>query len=183
MDKRKQAKLKKKGWTVGTAADFLDLSAEESAYIEMKLALSEKLKARRIRKKLTQKQLAKAIESSQSRVAKMEAGDPTVSLDLLVKSLLVLGVSKKELRLHTSNLIVRASPFVHDSNDQDLVIDCAVDDVVRESMDDSTPNSAGRFVTRFFQEVMPKVLDYKRQRCSGTVVPVLKSDFSSANST
>jgi len=97
MDKRKQAKLKKKGWAVGTAADFLDLSAEESAYIEMKLALSEKLKERRIRKKLTQKQLAKAIESSQSRVAKMEAGDPTVSLDLLVKSLLVLGVSKKEL--------------------------------------------------------------------------------------
>jgi len=97
MDKRKKTKLAKKGWKVGSVADFLDLSAEESAYIEMKIALSEKLKARRIRKKLTQKQLAKAIESSQSRVAKMEAGDPTVSLDLLVKSLLVLGVSKKEL--------------------------------------------------------------------------------------
>ena len=54
MDKRKQAKLKKKGWKVGTVADFLDLSTEESAYIEMKLALSEKLKARRIRQKLTQ---------------------------------------------------------------------------------------------------------------------------------
>ena len=97
MDKRKQAKLAKKGWKVGTVAGFLDLSAEESDYIEMKLALSEKLKERRARKKLTQAELASAIESSQSRVAKMEAGDPTVSIDLLVKSLLALGVSKKEL--------------------------------------------------------------------------------------
>ena len=97
MDKGKKAKLAKKGWKVGTVAEFLDLSAEESAYIEMKLALSEKLRERRIRRKLTQAQLAKAIESSQSRVAKMEAGDPPVSIDLLMKSLLALGVSKKEL--------------------------------------------------------------------------------------
>jgi DNA-binding XRE family transcriptional regulator len=97
MDKRKKEKLAKKGWKVGSVAEFLDLSAEESAYIEMKLALSEKLRERRRHKKLTQAELAKAIESSQSRVAKMEAGDPTVSIDLLVKSLLALGVSKKEL--------------------------------------------------------------------------------------
>jgi len=97
MDKRKKEKLAKKGWNVGSVAKFLDLSAEESAYIEMKLALSEKLRERRRRKKLTQAELAKTIESSQSRVAKMEAGDPTVSIDLLVKSLLALGVSKKEL--------------------------------------------------------------------------------------
>ena len=97
MDKGKKARLEKKGWNVGTVAEFLDLTVEESSYIEMKLALSEKLKERRLRKKLTQAQLATAIESSQSRVAKMEAGDPTVSIDLLVKSLLALGVSKKEL--------------------------------------------------------------------------------------
>jgi DNA-binding XRE family transcriptional regulator len=97
MDKRKKEKLAKKGWKVGSVAEFLNLSAEESAYIEMKLALSEKLRERRLRRKLTQAELAKAIESSQSRVAKMEAGDPTVSIDLLVKSLLALGVSKKEL--------------------------------------------------------------------------------------
>ena len=97
MDKRKKDKLAKKGWKAGSVAEFLDLSDEESAYIEMKLALSEKLKERRRRNKLTQAELAKAIESSQSRVAKMEAGDPSVSIDLLVKSLLALGVSKKEL--------------------------------------------------------------------------------------
>ena len=97
MDKRKKAKLAKRGWKTGSVAEFLDLSAEEVAYVEMKLALSKELKERRVRKRLTQKELADAIESSQSRVAKMEAGDPTVSIDLLVKSLLALGVSKKEL--------------------------------------------------------------------------------------
>jgi len=97
MDKCKKEMLKKKGWKVGTVSAFLDLSADESAYIEMKLALGEKLKERRLHKKLTQAQLAKAIDSSQSRVAKMEAGDPTVSIDLLIKSLLALGVTKKEL--------------------------------------------------------------------------------------
>lgn len=97
MDKRKKARLARRGWKTGTVEEFLDLSAEESAYIEMKLALSEKLKEKRTRTRLTQAELARAIRSSQSRVAKMEAGDPTVSIDLLVKSLLALGVSRKEL--------------------------------------------------------------------------------------
>jgi DNA-binding XRE family transcriptional regulator len=95
--KSKRARLESKGWKIGSAEDFLDLSQEESAYLEMKLALSDKLKQRRLRKRMTQAQLAKLVNSSQSRVAKMEAGDPSVSLDLLMKSLLALGVSKKEL--------------------------------------------------------------------------------------
>ena len=97
MHKLKKDKLRKMGWKVGTVTEFLDLTAEESAYIEMKLALSEKLRERRLHKKLTQAQLAEAIDSSQSRVAKMEACDPTVSIDLLIKSLLALGVTRKEL--------------------------------------------------------------------------------------
>ena len=97
MKKAKRQKLESKGWKVGSAQDFLRLSDEEAAYIEMKLALSEKLKERRQRKKMTQTELARLVHSSQSRVAKMEAGDPTVSIDLLMKSLLALGVSKKEL--------------------------------------------------------------------------------------
>jgi DNA-binding XRE family transcriptional regulator len=97
MDKAKRKRLEAKGWKVGTTTYFLRLSPEEARYIELKLALSEHLKKRRIRKKLTQEQLAKMMSSSQSRVAKMEAGDPTVSLDLLVRSLLTLGASEKDL--------------------------------------------------------------------------------------
>jgi DNA-binding XRE family transcriptional regulator len=97
MRKAKQAALEKKGWKVGSAKEFLGLTDQEVAYIELKLELSRKLKASRANRKLTQAELASIIKSSQSRVAKMEAGDPTVSIDLLVKSLLALGVSKREL--------------------------------------------------------------------------------------
>ena len=82
---------------MGTAAEFLQLSPEESAYIEMKLTLSKNLQERRKDKSLTQEQLARLLKSSQSRVAKMETGDPSVSLDLLVRSLLILGESRKSL--------------------------------------------------------------------------------------
>ena len=97
MKNTKIAKLKKAGWKVGTVQDFLELTDEEVGLIEMKLALSKYLKDRRKRKKLTQDQLAHTLHSSQSRIAKMEAGDPSVSLDLLVKSLLSLGTSPKQL--------------------------------------------------------------------------------------
>jgi DNA-binding XRE family transcriptional regulator len=97
VNKAKQAKLERKGWKFGSAGEFLGLSAQELAYIELRLALSDTLKSKRVSKKLTQAELARILNSSQSRVAKMEAGDPTVSIDLLIKSLLALGVSKKEL--------------------------------------------------------------------------------------
>ena len=93
----KQKKLEAKGWRVGDASDFLDLTAEEAAYIELKLELATGLRARREKQAITQKQLAALIESSQSRVAKMEGGDPSVSLDLLIKTLLALGATRKEL--------------------------------------------------------------------------------------
>ena len=97
MNKAKQKKLERKGWKFGAADEFLNLSAEELAYIDLKLALSIKLKAKRVSKKLTQAELAQVMHSSQSRVAKMENGDPSVSLDLLVRSLLALGASNRDL--------------------------------------------------------------------------------------
>ena len=97
MDTKKKKILESKGYKVGTVEEFLGLSSEESEYIELKLALSEALIKRRKKSNLTQAQLAKMLESSQSRVAKMEKGDPTVSIDLLVKSLLALGADKKSI--------------------------------------------------------------------------------------
>ena len=97
MRKIKKERLEAQGWKVGSASEFLNLSPEEAAYLEMKLSLSRTLQQRRRQKRLTQLQLARLLRSSQSRVAKMEAGDPSVSLDLLVRSLLVLGTPKKSL--------------------------------------------------------------------------------------
>jgi DNA-binding XRE family transcriptional regulator len=97
MKKAKRARLEAAGWKVGTVRQFLGLSDEEAAFVDLKLALARDLRSRRERKGLTQNQLAELIESSQSRVAKMEAGDRTVSLDLLVRSLLAMGTTKREL--------------------------------------------------------------------------------------
>ena len=97
MKKAKREKLEGAGWRVGSAEDFLGLTREEAAFVEMKLALADSVRRRRQARKLTQTQLAKMVGSSQSRIAKMEVGDPSVSIDLLMKTLLTMGASRTEL--------------------------------------------------------------------------------------
>lgn len=97
MREAKRKRLRAKGWRVGAPGDFLGLSSAESAFIEMKLRLGTDLRQQRQQSRLTQSQLAKLVRSSQSRVAKMEAGDPSVSLDLLVRTLLALGTPAPEI--------------------------------------------------------------------------------------
>jgi len=97
MRKAKKNRLEKEGWRFGDAQEFLGLSDEEAAYVELRLGLAASLRKRRQRKKLTQSDLAKRIGSSQSRVAKMESGDTSVSLDLLIRSLLALGATNRDL--------------------------------------------------------------------------------------
>jgi predicted XRE-type DNA-binding protein len=97
MDKGKKRKLEANGYRIGDAKDFLGLSPEESAYIDMKMALSQALVQKRKQRRLTQLELARKLNSSQSRVAKMEKGDPTVSVDLLVKALLAMGATNKSI--------------------------------------------------------------------------------------
>jgi hypothetical protein len=84
MRKGKKAKLEAAGWVVGSVKEFLGLSEADVVLIEMKLALSQSLRDRRKKQGLSQVQLAERLQSSQSRVAKMEAGDPSMSMDLLV---------------------------------------------------------------------------------------------------
>ena len=97
MDARTRKRLESAGFAVGTAAEFLGMSAEESALVEMRLALSGELRTRRTNSGLTQAALARRLGSSQSRVAKMEAGDPSVSLDLLIRALLAVGATRREV--------------------------------------------------------------------------------------
>ncbi len=97
MDKVKKQRLEAKGWRIGGVDEFLNLTPEEKEYIELKLALAQHVRVRRQQNKLTQIEMAKLLKSSQSRVAKMEGGDPSVSLDLLIRSLIALGATKKEL--------------------------------------------------------------------------------------
>ncbi len=97
MDRKKQKRLERAGWSVGSTSEFLGLTAAEEELVAMKLSLSAKLKKARERRQITQTDLAKRMGSSQSRVAKMEAGDPGVSLDLLVQGLLAVGATRKQI--------------------------------------------------------------------------------------
>ena len=97
MDKAKRKRLEARGWRVGTASNFLGLSGEEAALVEMKVRLSQALRARREARGLSQVALAKRLRSSQSRVAKMEAAEQTVSIDLLLRGLLVLGATPRDI--------------------------------------------------------------------------------------
>jgi ribosome-binding protein aMBF1 (putative translation factor) len=98
MESAKRIRLEKAGWKVGTTKEFLGLSKEEAAYIELKYNLAKAFSERRKSLGLSQVAVAKRIKSSQSRVAKMEAGDPSVSIDMLVKSLFALGETTKSLQ-------------------------------------------------------------------------------------
>ena len=97
MDSKKRNRLKKAGWIVGGSENFLGLSAAESEYIDIKIYFGKYVRELRSENNITQVELAKLIESSQSRIAKLEAGDPTVSLDLQIKTLLALGASRVDL--------------------------------------------------------------------------------------
>ena len=97
MKSTKRARLEAHGWRVGSAAEFLNLTPEEAAFVETKLALSKSLRARRTAQNVSQSVLAKRLKSSQSRVAKMEAADATVSIDLLLRALFALGAKPRDV--------------------------------------------------------------------------------------
>ena len=90
-------KLEQAGFSIGNTKDFLDLSEEEAAYIEIKLALTEALIKIREKEGISQAELARLMHSSQSRVAKMEAGDSSVSADLLIRALIYLGLGARDV--------------------------------------------------------------------------------------
>jgi predicted transcriptional regulator len=97
MDRKKRGCLKANGWKTGSAKDFLKLSKEEETVINLRIALGTSLRRQRTRKRISQTQLAKQLGSSQSRVAKMEAGAASVSLDLQIRALVSLGATRKDV--------------------------------------------------------------------------------------
>ncbi len=94
----KLKRLQAAGWKVGSAKDFLRLSDEEAMLVELKLSLINAVKQSRQKHGLSQSDLAKRIGSSQSRVAKIEAGDSSVSLDLILRAFFATGATRQELQ-------------------------------------------------------------------------------------
>jgi DNA-binding XRE family transcriptional regulator len=90
-------RLTSAGWKVGSREEFLGLSPEEARLVELRLILSEFLRRHRVKHRLTQEALAKRLGSSQSRVAKLEAGAQGATLDLLFRALYATGATTEEI--------------------------------------------------------------------------------------
>jgi len=97
MKESKKKKLEAAGWKFGSTAEFLELSEAEEMLVNMKVALAKHVKAMRQEKKITQQQLARLIGSSQSRVAKLETADRSVSMELLIRSLSSMGATREQI--------------------------------------------------------------------------------------
>jgi len=97
MEEKKRRALEEASFRIGDAADFLELTREERLFVELRVALTRALRRRREEQHLTQKELAARLKSSQSRVAKMEAGAPDVSLDMLFRGLFAVGGQVEDL--------------------------------------------------------------------------------------
>jgi predicted XRE-type DNA-binding protein len=111
MDKAKRERLEAQGWKVGTVSEFLGLTPEETALIEIRLALSRSLKQRR-QGRMTQAELAGRLGSSQPRVAKAENGDRSVSIDLLLRAMLATGATPQDIAEAIADVNASAKPHV-----------------------------------------------------------------------
>ena len=94
----KLGRLQTAGWKVDSAEDFLQLNDEEARLVALKLSLISAVKESRIKRKLSQIDLAQRMKSSQSRIAKIKAGDPSVSLDLIVRALIASGATTRDIQ-------------------------------------------------------------------------------------
>jgi len=97
MNPEKRKKLEAAGWKVGTTEEFLQLTPEEKELVELRISLSKRAKELRKRKGWTQQELADYLGSSQARIAKLEAGDPSVSMDFMFKAIFALGETQQTL--------------------------------------------------------------------------------------
>jgi predicted XRE-type DNA-binding protein len=116
MNKDKQRALEAAGFVFGDAEDFLELTPEEQDLVELRIAVSRAVRARRVQQRLTQAETAKKLKTSQPRVAKIEAGASDVSLDLMFRGLFILGGTMKDVRTATHarrNLPRPTSPKIH----------------------------------------------------------------------
>ena len=97
MNKARRNRLEAAGWKFGSAQDFLGLTDEEVRLIEIKIALSRGVRDLRRELGLTQSELAERLGSSQSRVAKIEGREGTVSIELMVRALLAMGATARDV--------------------------------------------------------------------------------------
>jgi predicted XRE-type DNA-binding protein len=99
MTKEQRQALEAAGFVFEDAEEFLELTPEECQLVELRVKMARAIRASRERQRLTQKQVARKMKTSQPRIAKIEAGARDVSLDLMFREFFTLGGTVKDLRL------------------------------------------------------------------------------------
>lgn len=97
MKLEKKRRLEAAGFKVASADEFLALTPVESALVSLRLSLAGEVRRRRLELHCSQADLARRLGSSQSRIAKLEAAESDVSLDLLFRALLATGAKMREV--------------------------------------------------------------------------------------
>jgi hypothetical protein len=97
MNNEKRKRLEAAGWKVGSVDEFLGLTPEESAMVTMRFNLAKALYEKRRVLRISQGAFAKRVKTTQPRIAMAEKGAASISLDFMVRSLLAIGASKKEI--------------------------------------------------------------------------------------
>ena len=97
MDKEKRQRLEEGGFSVGTAAEFLELSAVDEVVIELRIALARELREQRKEQDMTQAELATRCSTSQARISNLENAKEGASIDALIAALAELGADRKRI--------------------------------------------------------------------------------------
>lgn len=97
MDEAMRERLGADGWRVADVQDFLGLRNDEMAYIDLCATLRRAARSRREDAGLSQHALARRLGSTKTQVARMESGDPSGSIDLMVRALLATGATAADV--------------------------------------------------------------------------------------
>jgi predicted XRE-type DNA-binding protein len=110
MGPAKKARLEAAGYKFTTVGDWLGLSGEQRQLAEFRARVVAELRRRRAVRGLSQSALAKLLGSSQSRVAKVEAGAADVSLDLMLRAFFAVGGRVEDMAAAASGPARPAEP-------------------------------------------------------------------------
>ncbi|MBA3573135.1 MAG: XRE family transcriptional regulator [Pyrinomonadaceae bacterium] len=91
MDAKRRKAIEEAGWSIGDAADFLEMTAEERQLLDARVELALAIRRQRQSCGLSQKELGAKLKTTQPRVAKIERAASDVSMDQLIRAFTAAG--------------------------------------------------------------------------------------------
>ena len=97
MDAERKKKREAADWKFGDYADFLDMTPEEKAVVEIRLAATREMERLRAENPISQEELARRMGTKQPNVSKLFKNPGKATLDTLFRALLALGSTPKKI--------------------------------------------------------------------------------------